>query len=330
MSQGSGFDMYPVKFEAVPMERIWGGNALKPMFRVNSDKPIGEYWVVSGHPNGESKVTEGPLSGMTLNELTKRYPSAYLGQSPQPRFPLLVKFLEAEADLSVQIHPDDAYARANEDDFGKTEAWVVLDAKADGKVNYGHTFGSRAEYETAVKDGRVRDYLSYRPVKQGDLVFVPARTLHALLAGTKVLEIQQTSDVTYRVYDWDRLDANLKPRQLHVEKAADVLEYGTEPPLVHPVVLQKAPGLTITRLVECNYFTIDACHVEKETVIHHGHPGNPDIAIVVDGEGTLHCDADGSAHELALKPGDAVLIPGDLTQYRITPKQPLTVIRTFY
>lgn len=312
------------------MERIWGGDALKSVFHVNTDKPIGEYWVLSGHPNGESKVTEGPLSGMTLNQLTEQYPSAYLGDAPQSRFPLLVKFLEAETDLSVQIHPDDIYAQANEGDFGKTEAWFVLDAKQGGKVNYGHTFGCKEEYEAAVKDGRVRDYLSYRPIKQGDLVHVPARTLHALLSGTKVLEIQQTSDVTYRVYDWDRVDKNGQSRQLHVEKAADVLEYGVEPPVTHSVVLHEEKGLRITRLVECDYFAIDTCIIKTESMIQHGHAGNPDIAIVIEGEGTLSCDVDGNEYELKLRQGDAVLVPGDLSAYRITPTEALTLIRTFY
>ncbi|GMA56345.1 hypothetical protein GCM10025858_08480 [Alicyclobacillus sacchari] len=173
--------MWPVKFTPVAMPRIWGGHALKSMFGVQVDDPIGEYWVLSGHPNGMSVVADGPFAGRTLAELTKEYPTAYLGHSPQGRFPLLIKYLEAESDLSVQIHPDDEYAREHEGDFGKTEAWYVLDAKPDGTVNYGHTFPDRETYLRAVAEGKVRDYLTYQPIQQGDLVFVPARTLHALL-----------------------------------------------------------------------------------------------------------------------------------------------------
>ncbi|GMA59787.1 class I mannose-6-phosphate isomerase [Alicyclobacillus fastidiosus] len=322
--------MYPVKFKPVPMHRIWGGDGLKPMFHVESTEPIGEYWVVSGHPHGMSVVSEGPLVGRTLNELTEMYPSAYLGKSPQPRFPLLIKFLEAEDDLSVQIHPDDTYAIANEGDFGKTEAWYVLDAKEDGKVNYGHSFPDRETYERAVQNGQVKDHLEYRSVRKGDLVFVPARTLHALLAGTKVLEIQQTSDVTYRVYDWDRVDDSGKGRALHVDKAADVLEYGQPLVDVERVWIHSEEGIEHQRLVECPYFTIESVVTSEPLALTHGHSGNPDVLIVVEGTGELRATVDGQQQSLSLNPGDAVLIPGTLEVYEVWPQSPLTVVRTYY
>lgn len=154
------------------------------------------------------------------------YPEAYLGKSPQPRFPLLIKFLEATTDLSVQIHPDNAYAQTHEGDFGKTEAWFVLECDEARQVNYGHKFSNQEEYSQAVREGRVKEFLRYEPISAGSVVFVPSRTMHALLAGTIVVEIQQTSDVTFRVYDWDRLDGNGNSRELHVEKAAAVMQYG--------------------------------------------------------------------------------------------------------
>lgn len=325
--------MYPVKFRPVPMARIWGGHALKPTFNVSVEEPVGEYWVVSGHPHGMSMVADGPLAGLSLDELTKRYPEAYLGQSPQPRFPLLIKFLEAQADLSVQIHPDDTYAAAHEGDFGKTEAWYVLDAKKDGRVNYGHTFASREVYEAAVREGRVRDYLSYRSVQKGDMVFVPARTLHALLAGTKVLEIQQTSDVTYRVYDWDRKDASGKPRELHVEKAADVLQYG-QSDVAEPKrkLLQAGADVDHARLVECPYFTIESLTLTNRQAVElrPGHSGNPDVVIVVEGEGVLQTQVAGESYTLPLRAGDALLVPATADAYNIAPQENLTLVRTFY
>lgn len=325
--------MYPVKFIPVPMERIWGGHDLKSWFHVDTEKPIGEYWVVSGHPNAKSIVAEGPLAGTSLNELTQRYPKSYLGHSPQPRFPLLIKFLEAETDLSVQIHPDDIYAKAHEGDYGKTEAWVVLDAANGGQVNLGHTFASRSVYEKAVAESRVRDYLSYRPIKQGDLVFVPARTLHALLAGTKVLEIQQTSDVTYRVYDWDRVDASGHSRELHVDKAADVLEYGVNPQEQSPIVVVEREGLKITRLVSCPYFSIDSCVIMGSGTFHLGKNENPDVVVVIKGSGTLTCDIDGTGHVLPLELGDAVLIPSEISEYTVAASSAsgsMSIVRTFY
>lgn len=314
------------------MKRIWGGDELKSWFHIDSEEPIGEYWVVSGHPNGESIVANGSLAGKTLHQLTEQFPASYLGHSPQPRFPLLVKFLEAHADLSVQIHPGDDYAKAHEGDFGKTEAWVVLDAAARAQVNLGHTFSSRAEYEAAVANGHIRQYLSYQDVEQGDVVYVPARTLHALLAGTKVLEVQQTSDVTYRVYDWDRVDASGNRRELHVEKAADVLEYGVAPPRANPVTVVVTDVLKLTRLISCPYFTIDSCDVRGQATLHLGKAGNPDIVVIVAGEGTLTCEVDGTKHMLPLVVGDALLIPSDVSTYTIEtdPSDDLTAIRTFY
>jgi len=324
--------MWPVKFKPVAMERIWGGDELKSMFGVKTDRPIGEYWVISAHPNGMSVVDGGPLDGKTLQDLVQTYPEAYLGQhSPQKRFPLLVKFIEAHDDLSVQVHPDDAYADVREGDAGKTEAWYVLDAPQDGRVILGHSFPDRETYLRAVREGRVRDYLAYRPIRKGDLVFVPSRTLHALLRGTKVLEIQQTSDVTYRVYDWDRVDANGKPRELHIEKAADVIAYGTQPPEPKPVAMVDEPGFEMVRLVSCPYFTIDRVRVvQRAAEMEQGVRGNPDCAMVVEGSGHLRCVAEGKEVRLPVKAGDALVIPADVPRYAWEADEALTVIRAFY
>jgi mannose-6-phosphate isomerase len=322
--------VYPVKFKPVPMKRIWGGNELKQMFHVQTDEPVGEYWVVSGHPNGMSIVSDGPLEGMSLNELTDMYPNAYLGTSPQPRFPLLIKFLEAEDDLSVQIHPDDTYAQAHEGDFGKTEAWYILDAQKDGKVVYGHVFPDRDSYKQVVRNGRVKDYLSYRQISKGDLVFVPAGTLHALLGGTKVLEIQQTSDVTYRVYDWDRVDENGKGRDLHEDKAADVLDLGSQRASVKRSTIRNDEICQHERLVECPYFTIESIVAKGSCVFHHGQDGNPDILIAVEGCGELRTTVNGTQHSLRMEPGTSVLMPGTLNTYEVLPETQMTIMRTYY
>lgn len=322
--------MWPVKFTPVPMARIWGGDTLKPMFQVSTDEPIGEYWVVSGHPSGMSVVADGPLRGKTLLQLTEEYPEAYLGRSQQERFPLLIKFLEAKHDLSVQIHPDDEYALSHEGDFGKTEAWYVLDAKPDGKVNYGHTFASRVEYEQAVAQGRVRNFLSYRDVQKGDLVFVPARTLHALLAGTTVLEIQQTSDVTYRVYDWDRVDEHGKSRELHVKKAADVLTYDEAGMDGSPVVMEQMDSAPWTRIASCAYFTIDLVELTSSYTMAMGCEGNPDVVVVLEGEGDIQTTTNGEVSTISFQAGDAILVPATASAYTLVPDSSLKAVRTFY
>jgi mannose-6-phosphate isomerase len=327
---------YPVKFRPIPMKRIWGGHRLKTWFGATElDEPIGEYWVLSGHPNGTSVVVNGEFAGKSLVELIELNPDAYLGRSPQPRFPLLIKFLEATADLSVQIHPDDDYAQQNEGDYGKTEAWYILDCQEDGRVNYGHRFQSREEYFAAVREHRVQDYLCYQPIAKDQVVFVPSRTLHALLAGTVVIEVQQTSDVTYRVYDWDRVDDSGNPRELHIEKAADVMQYGgachegqvAEPVAGEPVVIERSDFLVHERLLSCAYFTLERLKLRTEPKdLQRGNESCPDILIVVDGCAALEWEGG----RLDLGRGDTVLVPASLSQYRIIPQPETTLLRTYY
>lgn len=324
---------YPVKFRPIAMERLWGGHELVEKFGDNFDQPIGEYWVLSGHPNGTSVVSNGALQGTSLVELTEKYP-AYLGQSPQQRFPLMIKFLEANSDLSVQIHPDDQYALAHEGDYGKTEAWYVLKAKQNGQVIYGHTFANQSQYLDAVAHGSVKSFLSYQPVQERDLVFVPAHTLHALLAGTQVIEVQQTSDVTYRVYDWDRVDQFGKPRELHVRKAGEVMQYGdvlaNEPSYAHS--LSDGDGIDHRQLVSCPYFTMDVVNLTlTEYTLTQGKEGNPDIVIVAFGHGTLTYHlSDGTKDALTLAFGDTVLIPSTVSSYVLQTDTELNLIRAYY
>ncbi|MDQ0338672.1 mannose-6-phosphate isomerase [Caldalkalibacillus uzonensis] len=323
--------IYPVKFKPIPQERIWGGHQLKEWFGVKDKHPIGEYWVLSGHPHGLSVVSDGPLVGKTLQELIDMAPEAYLGQSPQPRFPLLIKFLEATSDLSVQIHPDDTYAQRVEGDYGKTEAWYILHTKPDGKVIYGHTFPDREAYFQAIREQQVHKYLNYKPIKKGDVVFVPSRTLHALLGGTIVLEIQQTSDITYRVYDWDRVDEQGRGRTLHVDKAADVMQYGQdvhrESGQVEIKTVFVDERITHHRLVSCSYFTMEKIELTAgEYTLTTGKTSNPDILIVVDGEGNLET----GDMTMPLKRTDTVLVPAQLSAYRLKTTKRFTLIRAFY
>lgn len=332
--------MYPVKFKAIPVERIWGGHRLKKEFGVDSEQPIGEYWLISGYPDALSVVQNGPLKGKSLLQLTEEYPEEFLGHSPQPRFPLLIKLLEAEQDLSVQVHPDDEYAQAHEHDYGKTEAWYVVDCTPGGKVNYGHRFTSREEYLKAVQDKKVKDYLEYLRIHKGDVVFVPARTLHALLAGIIVLEVQQTSDVTYRVYDWDRVDARGKGRELHVEKAADALTYAhaylphtqteSEPTKHHhtPEVLVQREFAVHERLLTSPYFTLDRVSLDNTSLsVKTGRLGNPDAWIILEGDGELRF---GQSERISLTVGDALLVPASIHSYELTSNKALRAIRAFY
>ncbi|MBL0385287.1 class I mannose-6-phosphate isomerase [Tumebacillus sp. ITR2] len=326
---------YPVKFAPVIKPRVWGGDALKKSFGVETSEPIGEYWVLSGLPGDASVVVNGPLAGKTLVELIAEMPDEYLGMNqtqPLPQFPLLIKFLEAREHLSVQIHPDDEQAQAWEQSLGKTEAWYILDHEPGASVIYGHTFPSAETYWNAVRDGQVVDYLQELEIQRDQLIFVPSRTLHALKAGTTLIEIQQSSDITYRVYDWGR------PRELHLEKAALSMTYGTptENPNQRRTILEKN-NFTHEHLLHCPYFTIEKLTLTDTThTLEKNHP-NPDILIVADGEGTLifrpdheTVTSDLEPFTLNLAPGDTVLLPTSISSYTLTTSTQLTLLRTYY
>lgn len=317
---------YPVILSPIPMPRVWGGSKLKGWFSVESDEPIGEYWVLSAHPSATNVVQNGPWAGLTLSELTERFPQDYLGTSPQGRFPLLIKFLEAEQNLSVQIHPDDEYARAAEGDSGKTEAWYVLDHAPDARVILGHAFEDREQYFLAVAEGRVCEFLREERLEKDSLRFVPAKTLHGLLAGTVLIEVQQTSDITYRVYDWER------GRELHVERAADVMTYGTAPRTdadQERRVLLETSGVRVEHLLTCPCFSIEKVTLQTGCLtLANGHRGNPDVLIVAEGEGELYADSLGQP--LHLERGSTVLVPGSGENYQLRTANGLTLLRTYY
>jgi mannose-6-phosphate isomerase len=331
-------NLYPLKFTPIIQERIWGGSRLKSLFHVDTDKPIGEYWVLSGHPSAKSVIANGAFAGKTLNDMIAEFPEGYLGSSAQERFPLLIKFLEAEDDLSVQIHPDDAYGLKHEGDYGKTEAWYILDSKPGGEIIYGDTFTSKEQYLKAVQEQNIKPFLERLPVAADDFLHVPSQTMHALLAGTTLIEIQQTSDVTYRVYDWDRLDSSGKGREMHIEKAGDVMLYGK----VNTVqdsqtdssryAIESTAAVLHEHLVSCPYFTIEKIAISCGSFASRlGKLGNPDILVVASGSGTLQwVEENGEETSLQIQNGDAILIPATITDYSITTDQKLNVLKTYY
>ncbi|WDL97880.1 mannose-6-phosphate isomerase, class I [Alicyclobacillus sp. ALC3] len=320
----------PVKLRPIPTPRLWGGHHMKAHFGADHvTEPVGEYWLVSAHPQQESVVVGGDYDGWSLSELTRQYPEAYLGTSPQPRFPLLIKLIEAETDLSVQVHPDDTYAQMHANDFGKTEAWYILDAPESGRVVYGHHFRDRADYLRAVAERRVADLLDYRSVQPGDTVYVPSGTLHALLGGTTLIEVQQTSDVTYRVYDWDRVDASGQPRALHVERAADVLRYEEAPaPLPAGNVDARTEHARAQVLLDCPYFRIERWMQVGEGTTVLPPSSNPSVVVGVSGVGRMTWQGRDVGQ---VGTGDAWLIPTACSTTAIVAgDEPWVVLRVIY
>ncbi len=250
-------ELYPLIFEPLLKEVIWGGEAICRFKQMPCEqKGIGESWEVSVLPGAVSVVSNGPLAGKTLEEVMEQDPVGFLGQSVidrfGKRFPLLVKFIDATADLSVQVHPDDALSMSRHGTNGKTEMWYVIDALPGSRLVSGFSVSmDKTEYTRRVADGTLEDVLRYIEVKPGDVFFIPSGRVHAIGAGIFLAEIQQSSDITYRLYDYNRRDAQGQLRPLHVEEARDAIDYS-------PVSEGKTPydqrENDVVPLLGCPYF----------------------------------------------------------------------------
>jgi mannose-6-phosphate isomerase len=262
--------LYPFKFRPILKRYLWGGRRLGEVL----GKPLGEghdyaeSWEIADHASGQSIVTNGPLAGRSLGELVADRGGELLGRhaagssNEQPRFPLLFKFLDCHRDLSVQVHPDDAAAaQLDPPDLGKTEAWVILDAQPGSRVYAGLKFGfDRAALAREVARGRTELCLNSFEPRVGDCIFIPAGTVHALGAGLLVAEIQQASDTTYRLFDWNRVAPDGQPRPLHVEQALDAIDYSAH--IVQPSQSHATDRPHAQRLVACDKFVLDRWRID--------------------------------------------------------------------
>jgi mannose-6-phosphate isomerase len=258
--------LYPFRFEPIFKSALWGGRRLATLFPgAPAEGPIGEAWVLSDQGDNVSRVAEGPLAGTTLRELMRDRREDLLGSSlaHDDTFPLLLKFIDAREHLSVQVHPDDELAQTLAAvPRGKTEAWVVLHAEPGSRIFAGLKKGvDRARLERAVADGTTADLLYTFAPNVGDCVYLPAGTVHALGGGITIFEVQQTSDTTYRLFDWNRTDAKTgRPRELHIENALTSIDFSRGP--VHAVKTNRIPtgcGF-VEPLVRCQYFSLDRQH----------------------------------------------------------------------
>jgi mannose-6-phosphate isomerase len=314
-------DLYPLKLVALPKEKVWGGSKIAATFRkdLDTNRPIGEIWVIWG----DLAIQNGPLRDRKLDDLIREHPRAFLGRRVAdrhyPEFPLLVKILDARDTLSVQVHPTDAYAQEREGEpFGKAEVWYVLGAETDARLIHGvERPVSRSEAEQAIDAGRLQDVLQYVEVEAGDVVYNPAGTIHALGSGIFLYELQQSSDLTYRLYDWDRRDPN---RPLHVEKALDVADL--EPYPVHKIrpVERKEDGATRTMLCASQHFAAEL--IQIDTSIRE-QPGGTCFHILTAFAGS------GQVRDVAFCCGDSLLIPAGVDEYEIQAEEPLKMIKAW-
>ena len=311
--------MYPMKFKPLCFDKIWGGNKIKKLLHPNLEMPLhcGESWEVSGVPGKISEVANGFLAGNGLDELIEVYMSDLVGESVFQQygnsFPLLVKFIDAHDNLSVQVHPDDSLAQRRYGTNGKTEAWVVLQAEEDAGLYVGFRKGvTRDEYLSAVAKGTVDQLLAFYPVKAGDAFFIPAGTVHAIGKGVLLAEIQQTSDCTYRIFDWNRVDAQGHARELHTDEALEAIHFDAAAD--YRLSYEHIPDKTVP-VVKNKYFNINALCFYSPLEKVYARIDSFVIYICVDGVASLVYEGE----ETEIQRGEVVLLPAIATEMALIP-----------
>lgn len=308
----------PIFLTPVFQERIWGGSKLAELFGYDiPNAKTGECWAISAHPNGQSVVKDGPYQGLSLGELWASHQELF--QSDSSVFPLLTKILDASDDLSVQVHPDDRYAGEHENgELGKTECWYIVDAEPGAEIIYGHEAKSKEQLVQWIEAGNWDGLLTKVPVQPGDFFFVPSGTIHALGKGIVVLETQQSSDTTYRVYDYERKDKDGHTRELHLEKAIDVTtipqSYKKETYDIHT-----KEGITITSFVSNDFFTVQKWDVDGTASLDASSKYT--ICSVIEGQGQLTI----SDHKYPLNKGDHFILPVSFGPYALSGSMKLIV-----
>ena len=310
------------------MPRIWGARNLSSMFpgRSEESEPIGEAWLTGN----ECRFATGEFAGRTLGEVWPELPEEWTGTRLRglPRIPLLVKFIFPEEKLSVQVHPDDAYAEEHEPETGgsgKTEMWYVIAARESAELRVGlRPNVTRDSLQRAIAGGTVEECLARVPVRGGDAVFVPAGTAHTICPGVLLCEIQQHSDITYRVFDYNRLGADGKPRELHVRQALNVMQFGEQSGgLCDPVRITHGAA-TETFYAACRHFAMERWEF-GERIAAVTSPENFDLLIFLEGQGRIEF-ADGTE---PYSPAEVWLVPASLGAYQLSPELPSTLLRAY-
>ncbi|HFI0164386.1 TPA: mannose-6-phosphate isomerase, class I [Streptococcus suis] len=299
--------MEPLFLTPVMQEKIWGGSRLKTNYHydIPSEK-TGECWAISAHPNGVTTVSNGRYEGRRLDDLYQNEKRLF-GNPKDAVFPLLTKILDADDWLSVQVHPDDNYGLTHEGELGKTECWYILEAEEGAEIIYGHNAQSKEELRQQIEAGDWDNLLTHVPVKKGDFFFVPSGTMHAIGKGIMILETQQSSDTTYRVYDFDRRDNAGNRRELHIEKSIDVLTIG---PVANSTPAQLKVGkLNTTLLVSNPFFTVYKWQVKGEIKMEQTVPYL--LVSVIEGQGAIQV----GETSYPIEKGTHFILPADVTNW---------------
>lgn len=306
--------LYPLQFFPIIKDRIWGGTKLKTVLNKTIISEIsGESWEISTVPNDISIVKNGVLKDKSLNELIDSYPSEILGNQVYQRFgkqfPLLFKFIDAKSDLSIQVHPNDELAQKRHNSFGKTEMWYVMQADDEARLIVGFKHkSSPEEYLKNLQNKTLETILDSKKVAQGDVFFLATGTVHAIGAGTVIAEIQQTSDITYRIYDFDRVDANGNKRELQLEHAMDAINFNVvKSKIEYPKQINQS-----NEVVHCPYFKTNFIALNEQLSIQNDKDS---FLVYMCVEGNFEIDLENQKY--AYKKGDTVLIPAEIKDFKL-------------
>jgi len=320
--------LYPLKFSPILKDKIWGGTKLKSLFNkaAETDK-LGESWELSGYEGDESVVTNGFLAGNNLRELIEIYMGELIGDTVFDEyglsFPLLFKLIDANENLSIQVHPGDEVAAERHNSYGKTEMWYVVDADKGAELIIGFNDDcSRETYLKAMSEDKVEDLLHKVPVTKGDVFFIPAGRVHAIGKGVVVAEIQQSSDVTYRIYDYKRKDDNGNERELHTEQALDVINFeaSRQPKTIYSPLLNET-----TPLITCDYFTTNLLRFNKS--LERQYAKLDSFVAYMCLEGTFTIESEGE--KTTVIKGDTVLIPASIDELSLVPDGEVTLLEVY-
>lgn len=300
-------NLSPVKLTPAIKDYIWGGRKLIEDFNKQTALcRAAESWELSTHPDGPSVISDGEFKGLTLPEYIEKNGADVIGARAKQFdfFPILIKLIDAKENLSIQVHPNDEYALENEGEYGKTEMWYIVDCAEDAYLYYGlNRTVTKEEFLKRISENTVLEILNKVPVHKGDVFFIPAGTIHAICGGIVICEIQQNSNTTYRVYDYNRLGTDGKPRELHVDKAAEVSLLEPSPEYIRPAA---------DTLASCKYFTVKRLSCIDKLILDISDECFQSI-IVLDGEGSLTL----GSSVLQLSKGDSVFIPAQNSKYTL-------------
>ncbi len=309
--------LYPIKFDPIFQYRVWGGDKLKTVLNKNTSADhIGESWEISDVPGNQTLVSNGTLKGKTLSELISTFKGDFVGkkvyQNFGDEFPLLIKFIDAKTALSIQVHPSDELAKERHNSFGKNEMWYIMDAEKDAEIIVGFEKDTNKEaYQKALKKDKILDLLHRERPKKGDTYFIPTGRIHAIGAGILLAEIQQTSDVTYRIYDYNRTDVKTgEKRQLHTSEALNAIDFSAVDG--YKTSYSKKKDLK-NELVYSKYFKTNFYFLTKNRSFDHTHLDSFVILICVEGEFELV----ESNETLKVKAGETILIPAKIQKISV-------------